>query len=97
MFETSFAENDILCFGNESQGLPPELLAAYPDRRVYVPIRPDVRSLNLANVVCLGAYTAMSAAGLPLPSNDGKYVPHPQAADGIQPADIVRARTHDPC
>lgn len=90
VFETSFEENDILCFGNESQGLPQELLARYPDRRVYVPIRSDVRSLNLANVVCLGAYTAMRAAGLPLPSNDGEYVPHPQATDGIQPADIAQ-------
>ena len=41
VFETSFNENDILCFGNESQGLPPELLAEYPSRRVYVPIRSD--------------------------------------------------------
>jgi len=93
VFETNFSEDDILCFGNESQGLPPELLAEYPDRRVYVPIRPDVRSLNLANVVCLGAYTAMRVAGLPLPANDGQYVPHPQAGDGVQPADVVRPST----
>ena len=67
LFETRFEPDDVLCFGRETKGLPAELLAAHPDRRVYVPIRDGVRSLNLANVVCLGAYTALVSAGCPLP------------------------------
>ena len=90
LFEATFAEDDLLVFGAESSGLPPELLASYPDNRVYIPIREGVRSLNLANVVCLGAYTALVKAGLPLPDNAGGYVPHDQAGEGVQPTDIAK-------
>ena len=80
LFEADFAPDDLLVFGSESSGLPPGLLEGSDARRVYVPIRPGVRSLNLANVVCLAAYTAVRAAGLPLPDNDGAYAP--DARDG---------------
>jgi tRNA C32,U32 (ribose-2'-O)-methylase TrmJ len=79
----------LLVLGSESKGLPPELLAAYPENHVYVPIRPGVRSLNLANVACLALYTALHRSGSPLPDNRGSYVPHPQAAEDIWPSDIV--------
>ena len=90
LFETAFAPDDLLVFGGESNGLPPALLAAHPERRVYVPIRPGVRSLNLANVVCLGLYTALVRAGVPLPDNDGAYAAHPRAAEDVRPADVAR-------
>ena len=91
LFATDFSEHDLLCFGCESKGLPTELLAAHPGRRVYIPIRKGIRSLNLANAVCLAAYTAMSSAGLGLPVNDGAYEPPPATTLGTQPADIVKA------
>ena len=74
LFETRFEPDDLLVFGRESTGLPAELLESRPDARVYVPIREGVRSLNLANTICLAAYTAMNRAGLPLPDNDGRSV-----------------------
>ena len=77
-------------FGSESKGLPAELLEALPERRVYIPIAPGVRSLNLANAVALGLYTAMHRAGVPLPGNDGSYAPHPQADEDIRPGSRVR-------
>lgn len=86
LFATPFAPDDILLFGSESKGLPQELLAELPERRVYVPIRAGVRSLNLANVACLGVYTAMVSAGLPLPDNAGGYAPHADAALDIKPS-----------
>jgi tRNA (cytidine/uridine-2'-O-)-methyltransferase len=86
LFETPFEPDDVLVFGSESAGLPPELLAAHAERRVYVPIRPGVRSLNLANTVCLGVYTALVRAGVPLPDNDGGYEPHPRAAEDVRPS-----------
>lgn len=94
LFEAPFEEDDVLVFGSESGGLPAELLAAHPGRRVYVPVRPGIRSLNLANVVCLGAYTAMHVAGMPLPDNDGSHVRHPRAGEGIQPTAV--AHRHGP-
>lgn len=90
LFEADFAPDDLLVFGSESRGLPAELLAAHPGRRVYVPIRSGVRSLNLANVVCLAAYTAMVRAGLALPDNDGRYEAHPRAAEDVRPSERAR-------
>lgn len=90
LFETPFAPDDVLVFGCESRGLPEELVTAHPGRRVYVPVARGVRSLNLANVVCLGVYTAMVRAGVPLPDNDGSYEAHPLANEDIWP--LSRAR-----
>jgi len=90
LFETAFQSDEILCFGCESSGLPPELLEQHSERRVYVPIRSGVRSLNLANVACLGLYTAMQRAGLPLPDNDGRYEAHPEAAADVRPSSRAR-------
>jgi tRNA (cytidine/uridine-2'-O-)-methyltransferase len=89
LFETEFAPDDVLVFGSESAGLPRPLLARHADRRVYVPIRSGVRSLNLANVVCLGTYTAMARSGSPLPDNDGRYEAHPRASEDVRPASRV--------
>ena len=63
LFEVDFGADDVLVFGCESKGLPPDLLAEYPERRVRVPMRSAVRSLNLANIVCLGAYAALQHTG----------------------------------
>ncbi len=75
LFEVPFQPDDVLVFGSESRGLPAELVEAYPERRVYLPIRPVIRSLNLANVVAVGLFTALHRAGVPLPDNDGTYDP----------------------
>ena len=88
LFEASFAPDDVLVFGSESAGLPPALLEAHADARIYVPIRPGIRSLNLANVVALGLYTALERAG-ELPRNDGAYVAHPRAAEDVRPASRI--------
>ena len=90
LFETDFSPDDLLVFGCETRGLPAELLEGYPKARVYVPIRPGVRSLNLANVVALSSYTALVRAGVPLPDNDGSYVPEP-GGQTATPLDRVRA------
>ncbi len=90
LFETAFEPDDVLVFGSESVGLPPELLEAHPARRVYVPVKRGIRSLNLANVVCLAVYTAMVRAGVALPDNDGSYEAHPLANEDVWPLDRVR-------
>jgi tRNA (cytidine/uridine-2'-O-)-methyltransferase len=90
LFDARFAPDDVLVFGGESRGLPPELLAAHPARRVYLPIRPCVRSLNLANTVAVAAYTALVRAGVPLPANDGAYAPDARADEDVRPAHVAR-------
>ncbi len=57
--EAQFAHDDVLVFGSESQGLPPSLLAAHADRTLRIPIRPQVRSLNLSNSVAIAIYEAL--------------------------------------
>ena len=89
LFETRFAADDVLLFGGESDGLPRELLEAHPERRVVIPIRPGVRSLNLANAACLGLYTALVSAGVALPENRGDHRPHPEQGR-LRPADVAR-------
>lgn len=90
LFETKFATDDLLVFGSESKGLPADVLEEHAARRVYVPIRQGVRSLNLASTVCVCAYTAMVSAGVPLPDNDGSYLPHPRREEDVWPADVIR-------
>jgi len=91
LFASTFERDDVLVFGSESKGLPAELLARHGERRVYVPIRACVRSLNLANTVCLAAYTALVAAGVELPDNDGSYAPDARADEDVWPADVARS------
>ena len=53
-----YEENDWLLFGSETQGLPPEVLAAC-DYRTYITIaQPKVRSLNLSVSVAIGLFEA---------------------------------------
>jgi tRNA (cytidine/uridine-2'-O-)-methyltransferase len=50
LWETRFAADDILLFGSESAGVPDAVHAA-ADLRVRVPVRAEVRSLNLSVTV----------------------------------------------
>ncbi len=59
VFDAAFAAGDFLVFGSEQVGLPPALLAAYPERHVAIPRVPGQRSLNLATAVGIGVYEAL--------------------------------------
>jgi len=58
IWDTRFAPGDALVFGSETSGLPPAMLARYADKLLKIPIRPQVRSLNLSNSVAIAAYEA---------------------------------------
>jgi tRNA (cytidine/uridine-2'-O-)-methyltransferase len=49
---------DALVFGPESRGLPRRWLDDRPERALRIPIRPEARSLNLANAVAIGLFEA---------------------------------------
>ncbi|MBL7037282.1 MAG: tRNA (cytidine(34)-2'-O)-methyltransferase [Pirellulaceae bacterium] len=55
----SYTPSDVLVFGSETQGLPKSLLEANTERSLRIPIRPQVRSLNLASSVAVAAYEAL--------------------------------------
>ena len=63
--EASYGPDDFLVFGKETAGLPPELLAAYPDATLRIPMLPDIRSLNLANSVAIILYAPLRQQGFP--------------------------------
>ncbi len=54
-----FRPGDALVFGPESRGLPDRLLAEHADRALKIPMRPEARSLNLANAVAVGVFEAV--------------------------------------
>lgn len=57
--DVSFAQGDVLVFGCESQGLPATLLQEFAEQTLRIPIREEVRSLNLSNSVAVAAYEAL--------------------------------------
>jgi tRNA (cytidine/uridine-2'-O-)-methyltransferase len=59
----AFAPNDILMVGRESAGAPPEVHAA-ADARILIPIRPGMRSLNVAVCAAMALGEALRQTGL---------------------------------
>jgi len=62
--DAEFARGDVLVFGSESAGLPEPLHEQYAARRVRVPVRAEVRSLNLSVAVAVVAYEAARRVGV---------------------------------
>ncbi len=56
--DVSYQPGDVLVFGSESSGLPPSLTQTHAERLLRIPIRPQVRSLNLSNAVAIAVYEA---------------------------------------
>jgi tRNA (cytidine/uridine-2'-O-)-methyltransferase len=61
LFGARFAPGDFLVFGQEQLGLPPALVAAWPDRCLSIPMLPGQRSLNLAVAAGVGVYGALAS------------------------------------
>ncbi|MGB5185141.1 MAG: tRNA (cytidine(34)-2'-O)-methyltransferase [Xanthobacteraceae bacterium] len=58
----SFAPDDVLLFGRESAGAP-EAVHAAADARLLIPMRPGMRSLNVAMAAALAAGEALRQTG----------------------------------
>jgi tRNA (cytidine/uridine-2'-O-)-methyltransferase len=56
--DVGYSSNDVLVFGSESQGLPPTILEGNADRCLRIPVRSEVRSLNLSVAVAVAAFEA---------------------------------------
>jgi tRNA (cytidine/uridine-2'-O-)-methyltransferase len=64
----AFAATDTLLLGRESAGVPPEV-AASADERVRIPMRPGLRSFNVALAAALALGEALRQTGL-LPKDE---------------------------
>lgn len=60
-----FENEPFLIFGRESTGLGEDLLAGRGDRCFRIPMRPAIRSLNLAEAVSIVLYEAFRVRGFP--------------------------------
>lgn len=54
-----YEEDTYLFFGKETKGLPEELIYGNPDRAVRIPMRDELRSLNLSNSVAVAVYEVL--------------------------------------
>jgi tRNA (cytidine/uridine-2'-O-)-methyltransferase len=64
----AYRDADVLLFGRESAGVPHEVHAA-ADVRLVIPMRPGLRSLNVAMACAMAAGEALRQRGLPMSAN----------------------------
>lgn len=62
LYNFNFAPSDVLMFGQESGGVPPEVSACC-DARLKIPIRQEVRSFNLATSVAIAVGESLRQTG----------------------------------
>jgi tRNA (cytidine/uridine-2'-O-)-methyltransferase len=62
--DVRYARDDVLVFGREASGLPPEILEEFaPEMRLRLPMRAGNRSLNLSNAVAVAVFEAWHQLG----------------------------------
>ena len=57
--EVRYEEDCFIMFGNESRGIPEEILIRHPGECIRIPMLEEARSLNLANSVAIILYEAL--------------------------------------
>ncbi len=61
--EAKFQAGDVLVFGSETSGLPPTIVDRYSNQALRIPMRPQVRSLNLSSAAAVVMYEAVRQIG----------------------------------
>jgi tRNA (cytidine/uridine-2'-O-)-methyltransferase len=61
--DAAFEDGCYLMFGKETKGLPEELLCSGIGQAIRIPMKPDLRSLNLSNSVGIVLYEALRQHG----------------------------------
>lgn len=57
--DAQFNVGDVLMFGSETSGIPPDIMRQYASQTIRLPMRREVRSINLASCTAAIAYEAM--------------------------------------
>lgn len=63
VWDATFQSGDVLVFGSESSGLPESVRSEMPSHHLKLPMRPEVRSLNLASTANTVMYEAVRQFG----------------------------------
>ena len=61
-----------IMFGKETKGLPETLLSEHYGQCIRIPMREEIRSLNLSNSVAIVLYEALRQMGFPGLSKHGR-------------------------
>ena len=61
--DVEFGPDDYIMFGKESAGIPEEILVENPDACIRIPMKSEIRSLNLSNSVAIVLYEALRQTG----------------------------------
>jgi tRNA (cytidine/uridine-2'-O-)-methyltransferase len=61
--DVAYPEKTFLLFGKETAGLPLWLIERYKENAVRIPMRNELRCLNLSNAVAVGAYEYLRQYG----------------------------------
>ncbi len=61
--EVSYEKDSFIMLGNESRGIPEEILIEHPDTCIRIPMLEGTRSLNLANSAAIILYEALRQQG----------------------------------
>lgn len=67
-----YPDNSYLVFGREDAGLPEKLLYCNPDTCVRIPMRNNLRSLNLSNSVAIAVYEVLRQWDYPDLAREGR-------------------------
>ncbi len=70
--DVQYKNNVYIIFGREDKGLPEDLLYENEERCVRIPMRPDLRSLNLSNSVAVAVYEILRQWDYPDLTRKGK-------------------------
>ena len=70
--EAEYPDNSYLIFGREDKGLPESLLHNNDDCCLRIPMRNELRSLNLSNSVAIAIYEVLRQWDYPDLSREGK-------------------------
>jgi tRNA (cytidine/uridine-2'-O-)-methyltransferase len=63
-YAVAYEPGDVFTFGCETAGLPDTVVAQFPpERRLRIPMRAGMRSLNLSNAVAVAVYEAWRQSG----------------------------------
>lgn len=70
--EAEYPDNSYLIFGREDKGLPEKLLYDNPESCVRIPMRNELRSLNLSNSAAIAVYEVLRQWDYPDLSREGR-------------------------
>lgn len=61
--DTEYKDGDFLIFGKETAGLGTSIISRYPENTLRIPMRENLRSLNLSNSAAIVVYEALRQTG----------------------------------